>query len=72
MDDVKRSRAFPGAKLERATFAHPFLDRKILGVLGDYVTMDQGTGAVHTAPAHGADDFYTGVKYGLDADLQRR
>ncbi len=35
-------------------------------MLGDYVTMDTGTGAVHTAPAHGADDFNTGVKYGLD------
>ncbi len=58
--------AFPGSKLERATFAHPFLDRTVLGVLGDYVTMDTGTGAVHTAPAHGADDFMTGVKYGLD------
>jgi isoleucyl-tRNA synthetase len=57
---------FPGRKLEHATFAHPFLDRKILGVLANYVTMDQGTGAVHTAPAHGADDFYTGVKYGID------
>jgi isoleucyl-tRNA synthetase len=57
---------FLGAKLEHATFAHPFLDRQILGVLGDYVTMDTGTGAVHTAPAHGADDFNTGVKYGLD------
>ena len=57
---------FPGAKLERATFQHPFLDRQILGVLADYVTTEQGTGAVHTAPAHGADDFYTGAKYGLD------
>jgi isoleucyl-tRNA synthetase len=57
---------FPGMQLERAIFAHPFLERDILGVLADYVTMDQGTGAVHTAPAHGADDFYTGVKYGLD------
>ena len=57
---------FPGRKLERATFAHPFLERTILGVLADYVTMDQGTGAVHTAPAHGADDFYTGVRYGID------
>ena len=57
---------FPGARLERATFAHPFLDRAVLGVLGDYVTMDTGTGAVHTAPAHGADDFMTGVKYDLD------
>ena len=57
---------FPGRKLERTTFAHPFLERSILGVLADYVTMDQGTGAVHTAPSHGADDFYTGVKYGIE------
>ena len=57
---------FPGSKLEYATFAHPFLDRQILGVLGDYVTTEQGTGAVHTAPSHGADDFYTGLKYMLD------
>lgn len=60
---------FPGRKLEHAYFYHPFLpwpDRKILGVLGEYVTMDQGTGAVHTAPSHGAEDFYTGVKYKLD------
>ena len=66
LGDVKELAIFPGSKLEYATFAHPFLDRRILGVLGDYVTMDTGTGAVHTAPAHGADDFNTGVKYGLD------
>src|SRR5437660_2588185 len=58
---------FPGRKLERQNFQHPFLDRKVLGVLADYVTMDTGTGVVHTAPAHGAEDFATGVKYGLDA-----
>src|SRR5205814_8013324 len=58
--------SFPGKALEYTTYAHPFLDRKILGVLGDYVTMDQGTGAVHTAPSHGADDFYTSAKYVLD------
>jgi isoleucyl-tRNA synthetase len=57
---------FPGRKLEYAEFRHPFLDRKIVGVLADYVTMDQGTGVVHTAPAHGADDFYTGQKYKID------
>jgi len=62
----KEIATFPGSKLEYATFAHPFLDRTVLGVLGDYVTMDTGTGAVHTAPAHGADDFMTGVKYRLD------
>jgi isoleucyl-tRNA synthetase len=58
---------FPGRKLEYANFAHPFLDRNIIGVLADYVTMDTGTGVVHTAPSHGAEDFATGVKYGLDA-----
>jgi len=57
---------FKGAVLDRATFQHPFLERSILGVNADYVTTEQGTGAVHTAPAHGADDFYTGARYGLD------
>ena len=57
---------FKGSVLERATFQHPFLDRSILGVLATYVTADTGTGAVHTAPSHGADDFYTGVRYDLD------
>ena len=57
---------FPGKKLEYGNFRHPFLDRAILGVLADYVTMDTGTGVVHTAPSHGAEDFATGVKYKLD------
>ena len=57
---------FKGSVLDRATFKHPFLERSILGVLASYVTADTGTGAVHTAPSHGADDFYTGQKYGLD------
>jgi isoleucyl-tRNA synthetase len=57
---------FPGRRLEYADFRHPFLDRKIVGVLADYVTMDQGTGVVHTAPAHGAEDFITGQKYKID------
>jgi isoleucyl-tRNA synthetase len=56
---------FPGSALERITFAHPFLEREILGVNADYVTTEQGTGAVHTAPAHGPDDFATGQKYEL-------
>ncbi len=56
---------FPGSRMERVTFAHPFLDRSMLGVLATYVTTDQGTGAVHTAPAHGVDDFATGARYGL-------
>ena len=66
LNGAKEIATFAGSRLEYATFAHPFLDRSVLGVLGDYVTMDTGTGAVHTAPAHGADDFQTGVKYGLD------
>jgi isoleucyl-tRNA synthetase len=57
---------FKGTQLERVTFQHPFLERSILGVNATYVTADTGTGAVHTAPAHGADDFYTGARYGLD------
>ena len=66
LDNPREIARFKGAKLERQTFQHPFLERSILGVLGDYVTADTGTGAVHTAPAHGAEDFYTGQKYGLD------
>jgi isoleucyl-tRNA synthetase len=65
---------FSGDKLDRATFAHPFLEREILGVTADYVTTEQGTGAVHTAPAHGPDDFATGLRYELavtcDVDAQ--
>ncbi len=56
---------FPGSRMERVTFDHPFLERSILGVVATYVTTDQGTGAVHTAPAHGVDDFATGARYGL-------
>jgi len=55
-----------GAELERIRFQHPLYARPSLGVLGDYVTLEAGTGAVHTAPGHGADDFSTGVKYGLE------
>ena len=55
-----RSPASRDASWSMPSFRHPFLDRKILGVLADYVTMDQGTGVVHTAPAHGAEDFITG------------
>jgi isoleucyl-tRNA synthetase len=64
---VRKIAQFPGRRLEYTTFAHPFLERQILGVLADYVTMDQGTGVVHTAPSHGAEDFATGLKYKLDA-----
>jgi isoleucyl-tRNA synthetase len=55
-----------GAAFERARFRHPWIDRDSVGVLGDYVTLDTGTGVVHTAPGHGWDDYLTGVRYGLD------
>ncbi len=56
---------FSGAKLDRAVFQHPFLDRESLGLVGDHVTLEQGTGAVHTAPGHGQEDFVIGQRYGL-------
>jgi isoleucyl-tRNA synthetase len=56
---------FKGTALDLATFQHPFLDRTVLGTNATYVTADQGTGAVHTAPAHGVDDFATGKRYDL-------
>jgi isoleucyl-tRNA synthetase len=56
-----------GKALECMKAAHPFYEkRKIVFVLADYVTLDAGTGCVHTAPGHGVEDFETGVKYGLD------
>jgi isoleucyl-tRNA synthetase len=67
--DAKPIARLPGRALENTWFYHPFLPwerRKVLGVLADYVTMDTGTGVVHTAPAHGAEDFYTGTRYKLD------
>ena len=58
--------SFDGKTMERLVFRHPLYERDSLGVLGDYVTLDAGTGAVHTAPGHGADDYKTGVRYGLE------
>jgi isoleucyl-tRNA synthetase len=56
---------FPGVRLERAIFRHPFLDRDSLGLLGEHVTLEQGTGAVHTAPGHGQEDFVICQRYGI-------
>ncbi len=63
--DRKLARA-SGKLFEGLSFRHPLYDRDSVAVLADYVTLEQGTGAVHTAPGHGADDFLTGAKYGLD------
>jgi isoleucyl-tRNA synthetase len=57
---------FKGALLEGLNARHPFYDRNALIVLGTHVTLDAGTGLVHTAPGHGREDYETGVKYGLD------
>ena len=54
-----------GKALEGVSLRHPFYDRAIEVILGDHVTTDAGTGAVHTAPGHGQEDFQVGVKYGL-------
>jgi len=56
-----------GRDLAELKFRHPFLDLTVPAVLADYVTLDQGTGIVHTAPGHGVEDFQTGQKYGIEA-----
>jgi isoleucyl-tRNA synthetase len=58
--------SWKGGELEGLQFHHPFLAFRVPGVLADYVTLDQGSGVVHTAPGHGADDFRIGQKYGLE------
>ncbi|MBI4480943.1 MAG: isoleucine--tRNA ligase [Acidobacteria bacterium] len=55
-----------GSRLEKARFRHPFLNRSSMGTLGEHVTMEQGTGIVHTAPGHGQEDFAIGEKYHLE------
>ncbi len=66
IDDYRVVARGSGDALEHQRLRHPFYDREAVMVLGDYVTLDAGTGAVHTAPGHGQDDFDTGVKYGLE------
>ena len=56
---------FKGTELEKTHYRHPFLDREGLVMLGDYVTADAGTGAVHSAPGHGVDDYNYSRKYEL-------
>ncbi|UOQ93099.1 isoleucine--tRNA ligase [Halobacillus shinanisalinarum] len=64
--DYKVTKVFKGKEADRLTAKHPLYDRKSLVVLGDHVTVDGGTGCVHTAPGHGEDDFWIGQQYGLD------
>ncbi|MEQ6342337.1 MAG: isoleucine--tRNA ligase [Gammaproteobacteria bacterium] len=57
-----------GADLEGLKLAHPFYDREVPVILGEHVTLEAGTGAVHTAPAHGQEDYVAGARYGLPVD----
>jgi isoleucyl-tRNA synthetase len=57
---------FQGAAIEGAIFHHPFLERTSLGILADHVTLEAGTGAVHTAPGHGQEDYVSGRQYGIE------
>ena len=62
---VEELAVFKGQDLEGVVTKHPIYDRESPLILGDHVTLEAGTGCVHTAPGHGEDDFYVGQKYGL-------
>jgi len=58
----------PGKVFEGISLKHPFYQREVPIILGDHVTLEAGTGAVHTAPGHGLDDYLVGSRYGLPVD----
>jgi len=64
--EIRVRSKWKGRDFEGAKFQHPFLPIQVPGILADYVTLDQGSGIVHTAPGHGSDDFLSGQKYGLE------
>jgi isoleucyl-tRNA synthetase len=64
--EVRVRSDWKGRDFEGEKFQHPFLPMPVPGILADYVTLDQGSGIVHTAPGHGSDDFLSGQKYGLE------
>jgi len=64
--DYKVIEKFKGKKLEGLKARHPFIDRESLVILSDHVTLEAGTGAVHTAPGHGQEDYEVGIRYGLE------
>lgn len=66
-EDYTVEKVVKGAELDRIVAKHPLYDRDSLIMLGDHVTMDAGTGCVHTAPGHGEEDFYVSKEYGIDA-----
>ncbi len=65
LENVRRLGETAGASLERLALNHPFYDRQVPVILGEHVTTDAGTGAVHTAPGHGEEDFQAGRAYDL-------
>ena len=65
-ENVEIVQTIKGSELEGVVAKHPLYNRPSLVVLGDHVTVDSGTGCVHTAPGHGEDDFFVGQKYNLD------
>jgi isoleucyl-tRNA synthetase len=64
----KLDKIYKGADLEGIMLQHPFYDKQVPIILGEHVTTEAGTGAVHTAPAHGQDDYVVGLKYNLPVD----
>lgn len=64
--EVKEERPITVQEIERLKLRHPFIDRDSKVVFGDHVTVEAGTGLVHTAPGHGQDDYNVGLKYGLE------
>ncbi|MBT2216919.1 isoleucine--tRNA ligase [Virgibacillus dakarensis] len=66
-EDPEVVKTFKGKEADKIVAQHPFYDRDSLVMLGEHVTIDAGTGCVHTAPGHGEDDFYVSKKYGIDA-----
>ncbi|HDZ76852.1 MAG TPA: isoleucine--tRNA ligase [Candidatus Omnitrophica bacterium] len=64
--DYKKIGTFKGSDLDGLKYEHPFIDREGKVVLADYVSAEEGTGCVHTAPGHGQEDYLTGLKYNLD------
>jgi isoleucyl-tRNA synthetase len=65
-EDHKRLGTVKGSELVGMTYQHPFIDRVSPVVSADYVTLEDGTGLVHTAPGHGVEDYQTGLRVGLD------
>ena len=64
----KIDKVYKGSDLEGIMLQHPFYDKHVPIILGDHVTTEAGTGAVHTAPAHGQDDYVVGLKYNLPVE----